>query len=157
MKAAIRSDKNIANIFRRLQGRTYLLGGSGLMNDEPFDCWGMLNEYVRLRYTYDIYSDLGTFSDIAHDYVHLYEGEPDGVVSKIKNFLDEYFNAVEVPYKRGGDIIYAISDSSPALGIYGGNDIFLITSPNTGCIIMNLSFYDSCHVYREPKVLQKGI
>jgi len=151
-KAIIRSDRTIAKIFKRLMGREYLLGGSGKTNGAPFDCWGMLNEYIRLRYSHDIYSNLGKYNEIAHNYITSYIEEPNALLSNIKDLLEERFNKIGAAFKRGGDIIVTSSKAVLTLGIYGGNDILLITSPNTGCIVMNLSLYDDCFVYRDPKI-----
>ena len=63
---------------------------------------------------------------------------------------------------KAGDILvaYTLDENDEddeikyAVGIYGGNDVYVITSKETGCTTINLRFYKVKGAYRWPLLYQ---
>ena len=147
----IHSSLGLAYIFRVMLDREYRLGGDGKTIGEPFDCFGMIVEYLKLRYKYDI---LQISSEYCDDYVAYYKISKEVIFSILKTLLgDTLLNIVPV-YKMPGDIIYARADNQVSVGVYGGNGVLMISSERTGCVSIGINFYEIESVYRWPLLFQ---
>ena len=136
-------------VVRSFLGREYKLGGDGENFGEPFDCWGMIREYVKLRYRVDI----NKFKDnyVSEPYEQVYDELQNSAIYLIKELIDDNFIKVVYNYKMPGDIVFAVSgEDVMSVGIYGGNNVFVITTEATGCITIGMNFYKIKDVYRWP-------
>jgi cell wall-associated NlpC family hydrolase len=141
--------QNLLRIIPTLKGREYRWGGNGKVVGDPFDCFGMLVEYTKLRRSFDIL--------VQHkNSVYAFEGyrkfEDSFAMEMFQSYLNSYFLEVALPYKQPGDIISCKSDSRLTIGIYLGKKKMLITAPETNCIIISTEHYNIRKAYRWPLV-----
>jgi hypothetical protein len=132
---------------QRLQGRSFLLGGNGKDPGKPFDCFGMLVEYCYIRYGIDLYakfSDKYPFDDYAEDY----KKDTGLTLCQLSLFLDRVFVKVGLGYIVPGDILFLSYEDKRFIGINVGLQRVLITSPETGCIILGSEYYNIEEAYR---------
>lgn len=134
-----------------LKGRTYLFGGNGAYPNEPFDCFGMIVEYIKLSYNVDL---LVLHSDRGYDFFEYANKLEPEVMALFERYLSESFLPVVPSYKVPGDILWCEADGKGTSGIYLGNKLMLITSPETDCDIIQTTYYDIKDVYRWPQLSQ---
>lgn len=139
--------QTLLHILPGFKGRKYEWGGNGKIIGDPFDCFGMLVEYTKLRNTFDI---LELHSDSDYDFDGYTGYEETFAMEMFHSYLNEYFIRVVPSYKMAGDIISCRVDSRRTIGIYLGKKKMLITSPKTNCIIIPTEHYDIRNAYRWP-------
>lgn len=157
-KRGYRRDSNkmpIHLVVGSLLGRAYKLGGNGKENGLPFDCWGMINEYVRLRYSCEL--DPPSDEYPVENYKDYYSDAPEKVMSVFAQFMDEFFIKVNIEYRTAGDILLVATKDDdflkrkhPTIGIYGGQGTFIVTLGKVGCVSINLNYYNVESAYRWP-------
>ncbi len=146
----IRSKKlTLGKVVPVLKGRPYLLGGNGEFLNEPFDCFGMIVEYIKLTYSIDL---LATHSDRGYDFFGYTDKSEYEVMLLLEQYLSESFVKVVPSYKLPGDIFWCTTDGKGTAGIYLGNTLMLITSPKTNCDIIQTTYYEIEDVYRWPQL-----
>lgn len=129
-------------------GRPYKFGGNGETTGEPFDCFGMLVEYERLRFGSDIlklyeHLDFPFFTYKNNDETaHFYE------MGILKEYLDKCFIRVAVNYILPGDILWTSAEGNNALGIYLGSQKMMVTAPEFNCVTMPTEYYKIEDAYR---------
>lgn len=142
---------SINKVFKILRGRKYSLGGNGKKMGRPLDCWGLFVEYCNLRYGLNILGYENEFP-LMSNYKKEYELNPKKVINEFKLFLENKFCIISISRMMSGDVLYVTieeeKEKTDVIGIYGGNGAFLITSPDSGSTIVNLSYYNLESAYR---------
>lgn len=139
--------KTLIGIVPVLKGRQYKMGGNGSVRGNPFDCFGMLVEYCKLRLGIDVLKD---HADQGFDFFGYSDLSNDVSSSIFNEYLNKCFLSVVPSYKRSGDILWCETDKGSALGIYLGNGSMLITAPKINCDIISTRYYKIESVYRCP-------
>lgn len=132
-----------------MKGRPYLFGGNGEEKSKPFDCFGMVVEYFKLRYSIDLLFIHSTMGYNFYTYSKLQEYE---VMDLFEQYLSEAFVKVDPAYKLPGDILWCEADGRGSASINLGNKLMLITSPKTNCDIIQTTYYEIKDAYRWPQL-----
>jgi cell wall-associated NlpC family hydrolase len=143
--------KILLYVIPALKGREYKWGGNGEINGEPFDCFGMIVEYVKLRKSINI---LEEHSDKGYDFFNYSQMDDYLAMGIFKDYLSECFLNVNIAYKVPGDILYCEYEDTGTVGIYLGNGNMLVTSPRTNCIVVPTEYYELKGAYRWPLLSQ---
>ncbi len=128
-----------------LNGRSYLLGGNGEISGTPFDCFGMVVEYCKLRYGLNL---LEIHSDENYDFYGYKEKSEVERMILFKAYLDMFFVKILLPYKTAGDVLWCETEGLGTAGIYLGNNLMLITCPETNCDVISTTYYEIKGAYR---------
>lgn len=140
--------QSLSKVISAMMGRGYKFGGNGETIGNDFDCFGMLVEYVKLRYGLNILElqkglDLPFFTYKEKDlYSHIF------LMTKLKEYLDKYFSKILLPYILPGDIIWAEADALDSMGIYLGSQRLLVTAPEVNCTTIPTEYYELKDAYR---------
>jgi len=140
--------KPIGKVVVSMIGRKYEFGGNGKNIGDPFDCFGMLVEYEKIRFGVDLLDRHGhldfpffTYKD-KEIFPHAF------LMEDLKSYLDKCFTKVLVPYILPGDIIWTEADGLNSVGIYLGAQKMLVTAPEVDCITVPTEYYELKDAYR---------
>lgn len=144
----IKETKKSVNAINSIRGRGYELGGNGSNENAPFDCFGMVVEYCRLKYDKDALK-IARENDFPVDtYCLIYKNDPDYSKILFKVYLDRCFLKIAIPYLVIGDIVVCEADDEFTIGIYCGGQKMLVTMPDKGCFLIGTEHYLIKDAYR---------
>jgi len=138
---------NLGKVVPVLMGRKYLYGGNGEKQGEPFDCFGLIIEYNKLRYSIDL---LTRHKDYEHDLFNYTDFCEETLKELFHTYLLEKFLMVVPSYKIPGDLLWCEAEGKGTVGINLGNKNMLVTSPETDCVSVSTSYYEIKEAYRCP-------
>lgn len=133
---------------RALLGRPYELGGSGRVKGDPFDCFGMMVEHIYLMYGVDLYLSCDRDKYNIDGWPKSYVTSRDHTMSLFNSFLNDTFESIQLGFLFSGDFVWSMVGSEQSFGLYCGLQRMLITTPETGCIIVGSEHYDIKEAYR---------
>jgi cell wall-associated NlpC family hydrolase len=142
--------RNVKEVIRAMVGRPYAFGGNGSVPGAPFDCFGMVIEYCRLRYGVDILKVQTTMDYRVDSYVERYNDSREATLEEYHNFLKDTLSRVAIGYLFAGDVVWSYADAVESVGIYCGLQKMLIAAPETNCVVISSEFYKIQEAYRCP-------
>lgn len=143
--------KRLLYIVPELKDRKYKWGGNGEIKGDPFDCFGLLVEFCKLRKSIDI---LDVHSDKGYDFYNYHKFSEKVAMNMFVSYLSECFLPIVLSYKVPGDVLRCKYEDRDTVGIFLGNGEMLITSPKTNCIIIPTEYYEVRRAYRWPLLSQ---
>lgn len=149
--AGVGAKIRLPKIVLALKDREYKFGGNGEIVGDPFDCFGMLVEYYKLKSDIDI---LEQHKGKGYDFFSYHKLPDEIVMETFANYLSNLFLPVVVSYRLPGDILKCKYNDMNTIGIFLGNGNMLITSPKTNCIVISTSYYEIEGAYRWPLLSQ---
>jgi hypothetical protein len=144
----LKAKHTLKSVVKSLKGRPYRLGGNGEVMGSPFDCFGMLVEYCRLRYSYDLLNNSKIKSHNVSTYKKSYTCSHIIAQNEFKEALCETFCLVNKHYMMPGHLVWFSLEDKEFLGIYCGNQTALVTSKETGCTMIGTEHYKIEKVFR---------
>jgi hypothetical protein len=135
-------------IVAAMLGREYKFGGNGETIGNPFDCFGMLVEYQKLKFGADLLSLHKGFDYPFFSYQRMADHKHLLMLSTFKEYLDRCFVKINLGYILPGDILWAKADEKETSGIYLGGQKMMVTAPVINCTTIPTEYYEIKDAYR---------
>lgn len=140
--------RNFRDVVSALLGRAYVLGGNGSVKGDPFDCFGMMVECIYLRYGVDLYVSCDRNKHDIDGWAKSYEVSREETMSLFNSFLKDIFQSVPLGFLFAGDFVWSTIDEKQTFGLYCGLQRMLVTTQETGCVLIGSEGYNIKEAYR---------
>jgi cell wall-associated NlpC family hydrolase len=145
-----KSKQSVSKAVKPLLNRKYELGGNGTTPGGSFDCFGMMVEYIYYRFGVKLFDLHSKENFNFHGYATSFKVKPVETKKELLKYLENCFLRVATNYIMSGDLLWCETDNIEFVGVYCGNQRMVITTPETGCVVIGTEHYNIKDSFRCP-------